>query len=194
MIPVIACGIFQWELEKILPEIEKELGETIRPLLLTPALDVSEPKLERAIKEGLAAFDNQPCAWLYGSMCHTNMAGLAKESGSVYPKPANCAALLLGAERKKAMDAAGNFYYISSGGLRLWRKIYQEERGWDETDGRINFGYFEKVIVLDTGLFEISEEDMFEFFDFTQIPVEVEPISLDHFKSVVLDLCRRVLR
>lgn len=194
MIPVIACGIFQWELEKILPEVEKELGETIRPLLLTPALDVSEPKLERAIKDGIAAFDNQPCAWLYGSMCHTNMAELAKESGSVYPKPANCAALLLGAERKKAMDAAGNFYYISSGGLRLWRKIYQEERGWDETDGRINFGYFEKVIVLDTGLFEISEEDLFEFFDFTQIPVEVEPIALDHFKSVVLDLCRRVLR
>jgi hypothetical protein len=192
MIPIISCGIFQWELEKVLPEIEKELGREIRTKLLSPALDVSEAKLETALKEGLAFFDNQPCGWLYGSMCHTNMADLAKESGSVYPKPANCAALFLGTEKKKELDAQGNFYYLSSGGLRLWRSIYQEERGWDETDGRINFGYFEKIIVLDTGIFEITDEALFEFFDFAQVPVEVEPISLDHFKSVVLDLCRRL--
>ena len=193
MIPIIPCGIFQWELEKILPVIEKELGEPVTPKLLSPALDVSEAKLESDVKEGLAFFDNQRCGLLYGSMCHPDMAGLSKQSGSVYPNPANCAAIFLGAEKKKELDAAGNFYYISSGGLRLWRKIYKEERGWDEADARMNFGYFEKIIVLDTGIFEISEEDLFEFFDFTQIPVEVTPISLDHFKSVVLDTCRRVL-
>jgi hypothetical protein len=192
MIPILSCGIFQWELEKILPEIEQELGGNIRVKFLPPALDVSEPKLEAGIKEGLASFDNQKCAWLYGGMCHTRMAELANESGSVYPSPANCAAIFLGPEKKKELDAQGNFYYLTLGGLRLWKDIYQQGHGWDATDARVNFGYFDKIIVLDTGVFEISEEALFEFFDFTQIPVEVEPISLDHFKSVVLDIAKRL--
>ncbi|MDR2534754.1 MAG: DUF1638 domain-containing protein [Treponema sp.] len=193
MIPLIGCGIFQWELERVLPEIEKTLGEQITAKMVSPALDVSEAKLEQALRESLEFFGNQKCGWLYGGMCHTNMADLAKESGSVYPSPANCASIFLGPEKKKELDAQGNFYYISSGGLRLWRKIYQEERGWDDTDARINFSYFEKIIVLDTGIFEISDEELLDFFDFTQIPVEVEPISLDPFKSILLDLCSRVL-
>jgi hypothetical protein len=192
MAPMIACGIFQWELEKIMPEIESEVGETIPLVLLSPALDASEPKLEQALQEAVRAFDHQPCAWLYGSMCHTNMAALSYESGSIYPGPPNCAALFLGPEKKKERDAQGDFYYITSGGLRLWRKIYQEQRGWDDVDGRINFGRFEKIIVLDTGVFEITDEDILGFFDFTQIPIEIENISLDYFKSVVLDLCRKL--
>jgi hypothetical protein len=192
MLPVISCGVFQWELEKILPEIEKELGDKISAEFLPPALDESEPKLEAALKDGVSGFNNHSCALLYGSMCHTNMAGVAKEIGSVYPAPANCAAIILGTEKKKELDAQGNFYYLTSRGLREWRTVYKEGHGWDEADARVNFGYFEKIIVLDTGVIDITDEDLFDFFDYAQIPVEAEKISLEHFKSVVLDLCRRL--
>ncbi|MDR2519112.1 MAG: DUF1638 domain-containing protein [Spirochaetaceae bacterium] len=194
MVPMIACGIFQWELEHILPEVEKELGEKVELSLLTPALDVSEARLEAAVREGAARFGNQSCALLYGSMCHGNMKKLGETCyGSVYPAPPNCAAIFLGTEKKKELDSQGNFYYISSGELKMWRKVYQEEQGWDEADARMNFGYFEKIIVLDTGICEITDEMLFEFFDFVQIPVEVEKLSLSHFKGLVLDLCQRLL-
>jgi hypothetical protein len=192
-LPILSCGIFRWELEKILPKLKEKLGLRISATFLPPALDVSEQKLEAAINEGLASLNNQKTALLYGSMCHTNMAELAKASGSVYPAPANCAAILLGPEKKKEMDAQGNFYYLTSGGLRLWREIYQQGHSWDDADARANFGCFEKIIVLDTGVIEISDEELFEFFDFTQVPVEIEKISLDHFESLVFDMCRKLL-
>jgi hypothetical protein len=47
--------------------------------------------------------------------------------------------------------------------------------------------------VLDTGVFEITDEELFEFFDFTQVPVEVMKISLDYFKGLVLGLCKKRL-
>ncbi|MHC6204475.1 DUF1638 domain-containing protein [Breznakiellaceae bacterium SP9] len=192
MIPVLSCGIFQWELEKILPEIEKELGKKIMPKFLPAALDESEPKLEAALKESSSSFNNQNFALLYGSMCHTNMAGIAKECKFVHPVPANCAAIILGPEKKKELDALGNFYYLSSYGLREWRTVYKIGHGWDEADARVNFGYFEKINVLDTGVIEITDEELFDFYEYAQIPVEAEKISLDHFKEVVLDLLKRV--
>ncbi|GHV21016.1 hypothetical protein FACS189494_05780 [Spirochaetia bacterium] len=193
ILPILSCGIFQWELEKILPNLKEKIGEEIIAKFLPPALDVNEQKLETAINEGLMYFNNQKTALLYGSMCHTNMAEVAKASGSIYPKPPNCAAILLGSEKKKELDAQGNFYYLTSGGMRLWKEIFKNGHGWDDTDARVNFGCFEKIIVLDTGVIEISEEDLFEFFDYTQIPVEIEKISLDHFESVVLEMCKNLL-
>lgn len=193
MIPILSCGVFQWELEKIIPEIEKDLGKSITPTFFPAALDESELKLEAALKDGVANFNNQNCAFLYGSMCHTDMARLAEELSAVYPKPPNCAAMLLGTEKKAERDSLGNFYYLTSYGLREWQTVYKNEgHHWDEVDARIKFGYFEKIIVLDTGVIEISDEELFEFFDYTQIPVEVEKISLDHFKSVVLDMCKKL--
>ena len=79
------------------------------------------------------------------------------------------------------------------GGLRLWKEIYQQGHGWDSTDARINFGSCEKIVVLDTGIFTISDEELFEFFEYTQVPVELMPISLHYFKSLVLELCKAAM-
>jgi hypothetical protein len=61
-------------------------------------------------------------------------------------------------------------------------------------DARINFGSFDRIVVLDCGLFAITDEALFDFFEFTQVPVEVMPITLDYFKGVSVDLCRRILQ
>ncbi|GHV81406.1 hypothetical protein AGMMS49944_31970 [Spirochaetia bacterium] len=47
--------------------------------------------------------------------------------------------------------------------------------------------------MLDTGVIEIPDEELFEFFEFTQVPVEIEKISLDHFEAVVFDMCQKLL-
>ncbi|WP_038078731.1 DUF1638 domain-containing protein [Treponema primitia] len=192
-ISVLSCGIYRLELEKILPEIQAELGTDLHINYLPPALDVNENRLATAITEGLQAFEHKQSLLLYGRMCHTDMAGITKDTGALYPRTANCVEAFLSPEKKKEMDATGNVYYLTMSGLKLWREIYQQGHGWDAVDARINFGSFDKIVVLDCGLFEITDEELFDFFEFTQVPVEVMPISLDYFKGVVLDICRKLL-
>ncbi|MDR2445549.1 MAG: DUF1638 domain-containing protein [Spirochaetaceae bacterium] len=188
---LISCGIFRYELEKVLPEIEAELDCKISIDVLEPALDTKADLLENSVAEKLSLHRGKKNILLYGSMCHTEWPRIIGESGVVYPKAANCAEMLLSPEKKKEFDAEGNVYFLTMGGLKQWKEIYQQGHGWDAADARANFGYFEKIIVLDTGVFEISDEDLFEFFDFTQIPVEVMQINLDYFKSVLTDLCKK---
>ena len=189
---ILSCGIFRFELEKILPEMRDALGgEDIQVEFLAPALDARADTLEKSVAEKLESHQDDKNVLLYGGMCHTEWARITGKSGAVYPKKAaNCVEMIFSPERKKASDALENIYYLTTSGFKLWKEIYQEERGWDSVDARINFGYFQKVIVLDTGLFEISDEELFEFFDYTQVPTEVMKISLDYFKSLVLDLCK----
>ncbi|MDR3123439.1 MAG: DUF1638 domain-containing protein [Treponema sp.] len=195
-IPVLSCGIYQLELERILPEIEEELGADLRVRYLPPALDVNETRLAAAIAEGLAeqgARDaGKTLALLYGRMCHTDMAGITRGSGAVYPGAANCVEAFLSPEKKRELDATGNVYYLTMSGLKLWREIYQQGHGWDAADARMNFGSFDRIVVLDCGLFEITDEALFDFFEFVQVPVETMPITLDYFKSVVMDICRQI--
>jgi hypothetical protein len=191
---LIACGIFRYELEKVLPELEADLGCKISVDILDPALDVNADLLENSVTEKLTTHRDKKSILLYGSMCHTEWPRIIEGSGAVYPKAkaANCAEMLLSPEKKKAFDAKENVYFLTMGGLKQWKEIYRQGHGWDEADARVNFGYFEKIIVLDTGVFEISDEDLFEFFDFTQIPVETMQIDLDYFKSVIIDMCRNI--
>jgi hypothetical protein len=190
---LISCGIFRYELEKVLPEIEAEAGCRIEADFLAPALDVNAALLEESVAEKLVLHENQRNMLLYGSMCHTEWPRITEKSGAIYPKAANCAEMLLSPEKKKEIDAEGNVYFLTMGGLKQWKEIYRQGHGWDAADALVNFGYFEKIIVLDTGVFEISDEDLFEFFEFTQIPVEVMEISLDYFKSTLVDLCKKRL-
>jgi hypothetical protein len=203
-IPVLSCGIYQAELESILPELEQELGVELNVNYLPPALDVNETRLAAAITEGLPepgsrepVGSQEPGSkaslLLYGRMCHTDMAGITRGTGAVFPAAANCVEAFLSPERKREMDATGNVYYLTMSGLKLWREIDQQGHGWDAVDARINFGSFDKIVVLDCGLFAITDEALFDFFEFTQVPVEVEPITLDYFKGMILDLCRGIM-
>lgn len=187
----LSCGIFRFELEKILPEIKEALGgQDIHLDFLSPALDVKADILEKSVIEHLESHHQDKTVLLYGGMCHTEWPRITGTFGAVYPKAANCVEILLSPEKKKMSDASGNIYYLTMGGLKLWKEIYQQGHGWDSTDARINFGSFEKIVVLDTGIFTISDEELFEFFEYTQVPVELMPLSLNYFKSLVLDLCK----
>jgi hypothetical protein len=190
-ISILSCGIFRFELEKLLPEIREELGiDDIQAEFLPPALDVNAGLLEESVAGKLEARQNGKNVLLYGSMCHTEWGRITEKSGAVYPKASNCVEILFSPERKKESDSSANVYYLTMGGLKLWKEIYRQGHGWDSADARVNFGYFEKIVVLDTGIFEITDEELFEFFEYTQIPVEVMKISTDYFKSLVLDLCK----
>ena len=85
------------------------------------------------------------------------------------------------------------FLWFTPGWLRSWKTIFQRYFGWDEADANANFpGYYDKIIVLD-GLNLADEymtqhvEEILELFDWTGLEVEFHPITLDHFKGLLMD-------
>jgi hypothetical protein len=181
---ILACGIFRPELEKILPEIKRELDEEdIKVTFLSPALHIDTNKMEDEIKKNLELTKPQKTLLLYGSMCHTNLSSIIKNYNTVNPHEKNCVELILSAERKGEIDKSGTIFYLTCGWLRYWREIFQN--GMEAL-------ICDKIVALDSDSDMISDEDMLEFFDYIQVPIEIEKISLDHFKETVLKICKNM--
>jgi len=43
---------------------------------------------------------------------------------------------------------------------------------------------------IHTGITPLSAEEILEFYDLTRIPVEIQPIILDYFRSNLIELLR----
>jgi len=60
--------------------------------------------------------------------------------------------------------------------------------GWDEVDVRINLGRYQRILLLEPGLNPLNDEEILTFFDLVQVPIEVEPLELHHFRSTLTEL------
>jgi hypothetical protein len=90
---------------------------------------------------------------------------------------------------RKVMEKKANgglFFYLSPGWLDAWRNIF-EQLGWGQIEARLHMGAFRGVVYMDT-LKDASlrEQELLEFFDFTNLPFEVMPVDLNHFKSLLV--------
>lgn len=65
--------------------------------------------------------------------------------------------------------------------VRVWPQIMQS-LGWDEVDVRINLGRYKRILIVDSGVKSLSDEDVLAFFDLTQVPLEIELLDLGHFR------------
>jgi hypothetical protein len=101
--------------------------------------------------------------------------------------------LILGLERQREIDSQAKVFYLTPGWLLHWRDIFQQGQGWDEIDARQNMGYYDKALLLDTGTAEYSDEDLLEFFEYTQVPAEIMNIDLSVFKAHVVEALRKAL-
>lgn len=152
-------------------------------LYIDAALHVNLDRLEEELKAKLEEAPNAAKkAILVGSKCHPDIAAIAGRYEAGMVKGDNCIELLLG-EKMKEMDTEAKTFYITNGWMKNWRKIFMEGLGWDAIDARQNFGYYDRILLLDTGTGEISDEDMLEFFEYTQVPIEICPVTLDHLKK-----------
>jgi len=51
-----------------------------------------------------------------------------------------------------------------------------------------DFGRYDRILVLDTGSNPLSDEEILEFYDLTQVPIEIQQIDLDHLRAKVIEL------
>jgi len=192
---IVACGIFQLELEQVLKEIKAEWASTdeFKVTYTAPALHVDFAKLKDGVSEALDMVTEEKIVLFFGSMCHPELAEFTEEYHVIRQQPRNCIELVLGKERQKELEASVRVFYITPGWLRNWQNIFRQGLGWDEIDARQNFGFYDKVLLLDTGVSEFDDEDILEFYEYTQVPIEIQSVELVVFKNHVLGTLKEAL-
>ena len=192
---IVACGIFQPELEQVLRQIREERpnDSLIDVTYVPPALHVDYDKLKDGITDALDQVSEQKKILLFGSMCHPEIGEFTEKYHVVRLSPGNCIELILGKERQKEIEKTAKVFYLTPGWLLNWKDIFRQGQGWDEIDARINMGFYDKILLLDTGVSEFSDEDLLEFFEYTQVPIEIEKVDLAVFKENVVQAIEKAL-
>lgn len=192
---IVACGIFQPELETVLKQISVESmsDEDIRVTYVTPALHVDNNKLKQGITNALDHVAEEKTVLLFGAMCHPELDEFTEKYHVVKLLPGNCIELILGKERQHEIEKSAKVFYLTPGWLQNWQDIFKRGQGWDEIDARQNFGFYDKILLLDTGVSQFNDEDLLEFFEYTQVPIEIECIDLTFFKKNVVEALKKAL-
>jgi hypothetical protein len=183
----IVCSILALEVEKAMGE----LGLCNKICYIPGALHVDLDKMQYALTENLNALKSagEPTALIVGTKCHPEIRKIAANYGAGIICGSNCIELLLGEEKMKELDNESKTFYLTSGWLREWRDIFCEGGlGWDSTDAKINFGRYDRILMLDTGLIEFSVQDILDFFEYTEVPIDTYPVTLDHLKKKMLEI------
>jgi len=175
-VKIIGCSVFRAELEHV-------LDGTLEVEWLPSRLDVVPGGLDEALSAALDGESGTAC--LYGA-CSPDIDALLARHGGRRLSVRNCVEAFLSPEERAAFGDRA--FIITPTLLRDWRAVYVDTLGWDEIDGRINFGRYDVIVVLDFGLEPIDDIAVLELFDFTQTPVEIVPASLDRFRELVLEL------
>lgn len=179
----IGCSILKNEINQVM----QEMGLQNKTVFIDAALHVNIDRLEEALRVKLDETRQmgKPII-LVGNRCHPDIDIIAKDyDGQIVPR-ANCLELLLG-DKMKELNKDAKIFYTTSAWLAKWQEIFITELGWDEIDGRQNFGFYDKILLLDWGT-PVDDMAILEFFEFTQVPIEPYPISLDNLKREITEL------
>ncbi|HQE96741.1 MAG TPA: DUF1638 domain-containing protein [Methanothrix sp.] len=184
MYAIVACGIFEKEVELLRPD----LGFAFQAHYLAPGLHVDFDRLQAALAaklEECSCNGAEGIIVLYGQ-CHPRMEKILEPHHAALLDCQNCVDALI--TRRGVEDKAreGLYFYLSPGWLDAWKDIFRC-MNWGVEEARMGMGSFRGSVYLDT-LKDASrrEMDLLEFFDFTNLPFQIMPVDLDHFRSLIV--------
>jgi hypothetical protein len=179
---LIACSVFEQEVRAVLdPDLEVEI------VWIEAALHAVPEKLEETLL-GILSDENtqkKDIRVLLGIGCHPDVAHHAKHFGARLSPVKNCIEAFCGDQAREL--EANRTMVMAPGWVRAWPRI-MDALGWNEVDVRINLGRYDRILLLEPGIEPLSEEEILEFFDLTQVPMDVQPLSLDHFRNVLREV------
>jgi hypothetical protein len=117
------------------------------------------------------------------------MPEIAKEKGLPLMKAKNCLEAILGPERLRELERNRTMVITPSWLRKTW---FAEDGmrallGWDDVDFRQNFGRYDRILILDPGIEPVTDMEILEAFEIIQVPMEVEPLSLEHLETFVTE-------
>jgi hypothetical protein len=183
---LIACPIFAKELAAVLPEIGAAPVVEFMDYQVHNSATVMTRELARCIEAAEA--EGAVISLLVGQECQAQptLRQIAEGCGALLPEGHNCLEIILGRDEARALAAQRTTLMTPAWIAMINHSI--SDGHWTVEDARINLGHYDRILLLDTGLVPLDDELLMAFFDLTRVPIEIMPVSLDHFKKVVSQL------
>jgi len=181
MYAIIACGVFEKEIEAL----KDELGFPFEAHYLEPGLHVDFDELKDALKKELDSCNGCDGIIVAYGQCHPKIDDILKPFNAKIIDCQNCVDAFITRRGMEDKAKQGLYFYLSPGWLDAWREIFRR-LNWGQIEARMQMGSFKGVVYLDT-MNDASQKELelLEFFDFTNLPFEVMPVDLNHFKSII---------
>lgn len=182
---LIACGIFKDEI-KFLLERKRGLSD-IEVIWLDAGLHSDLKLLESELSSAIdnaKTIGNGDVKILYGNGCLPRIKSIADSKGVHIISTKNCLSAFLGEEKSIELEQ-NNTMLMTPSWVRVWPANMKRFFGWNEVDFRMNLGRYERILVLDSGVNSLTEDEILEFFDLVQVPVEFMNLNLDHFDNIL---------
>ena len=198
---IVSCGTLRRELNYL-----KDTGflDANKVLFTAPGLHERQIELEKQLVRQLtnAKKYSQKIIVVYGERCYLDPSNpyrdvdaIIKEQGTGISRiqARSCIDMLASEKERERISAGRKIYWLTPGWLEHWKQIFKE---WDAAKANETFPYHEKAVLLDAvGIFdEYSQnfpEKILEFSDWMNLQIEPHGISLERFKSLLLDCIKK---
>lgn len=179
---LIACPVFQEELSALLP-CDSETTVYTLDFRIHGNAHLMKKELMTAITG--AGEQHAEICMLLGCECNCDISikEIAGDAKAKYPPEKNCIEIILGTETAKKLQA-NRTSIITRGWMNLVKRLIEDEF-WTVIDARINFGYYDHLLLLEYGMSPFTDEEILEFYDLIQVPIEREQVSLNYFEGVL---------
>ena len=182
MYAIIACGVFEREIEAI----RGELGFPFREHYLGAGLHVDFDELKEALLRELEICQDCDGIIVAYGQCHPRIGDILAPYKAALLDCQNCVDAFLTRKGMEEKAKQGLYFYLSPGWLDCWREIFSR-LAWGQVEARLQMGSFRGVVYVDTLQdADQRQEELLQFFDFTNLPYEVMPVDLGHFKSLII--------
>ena len=183
---IIACPIFSKELESVLLELNLTPGINYMHYTIHNNPLRMEEELQTHVEK--ATITGHDVRFLVGKHCKgkRDISEVVEDCNGKIPHARNCIDMLIGDELAKELQK-NRTSLMTPAWIRMINQSI-EEGNWSVTDARLNLGWYNKIVILDTGVEPLDDEQIMEFYDLTQVEIEILPVDLTHFKTMLQEL------
>jgi hypothetical protein len=178
--------MLQEETEHILAGVDPPPIFIWQPVGLHDNLEVLEATLDQALAD-VRAGGGRPSGLLFGFGCLPEMRAFAAARGLALLPTKNCLTALAGEEGVKNLEKDRTLVASPAWVRKMWLGRAGTAGGWQADDYRQNFGRYDRVVVLDPGLTPLTDEEIITCYDLIQVPLEIQPLGLGHFRQLLED-------
>ena len=185
MVKILGCSIIKRELDYLIKKHRLDVDIKYLDCALHAFPEQLCSKIESYL-EGLGE-----TVLVYGHKCCAHIERVAAVHGAVLIGARNCIEMILGPD-VTGREQYKKAFFLTAGWFESWYLMVKKTLKWDRTSARLNFGYCDRMLFVDTGSIEISDREILDISDYTGLPVEKYITDLSYFENLLLDVLKKV--
>ncbi|MFH0730323.1 MAG: DUF1638 domain-containing protein [Pseudomonadota bacterium] len=189
-ISCLACGVFKMELAALTQQGKLDCDI----IALESMLHIKPAKLEQEMERAMATGPKDKFLILYGD-CHPGMHEMRNRENASGVVGINCCDILLGREAYRKLQKDQAVIFLPEWTLR-WQDLFTRELGFEKPEVAQAFmkEHRKRLVYADTGVIPLPEKTLRDISGFFDMPVEIQPISLDILLLKISNALRKFTR